>query len=236
MPVQKTGKHSLMSRWRGLWPGKMDRPLARLAAWLDLLVVDLGLLRAPVNRPVEVAPGVWRSNQPTPFRLNALARKGFKTVLNLRGEGRSGAFYLEQYYAEHTGLQLISLKLSSRRPPTVAQVEQLQALFDDAPKPLLLHCKSGADRAGLVSALYLIHQGTSASEAKKQLSLRYLHIKSAATGMMDRFVESFEQAEKESGAEFSVWLHQDYDRIAMINTFNSDRKSNWLVDKVLRRE
>lgn len=236
MPVQKTGKASLMSRWRGLWPNRMDRPLARLAAWFDLLVIDLGLLRAPVNRPVEVAPGVWRSNQPTPLRLKSLARRGFKTVLNLRGEGRSGAFHLEQYTAGQAGLNLVSLKLSSRRPPTVEQVEQLQTLFNEAPRPLLLHCKSGADRAGLVSALYLIHTGVPAAQAKKHLSLRFLHIKSAATGMMDRFVETFEQAEKDHGADFANWLHQEYDRTAMINAFNSDRKSNWLVDKVLRRE
>jgi len=225
-----------MSRWRGLWPSRMHRPLARLAAWIDLLVVDLGLLRAPVNRPCEIAPGVWRSNQPTPLRLRAIARRGFKSVLNLRGEGRSGAFHLEQYHAEKSGLRLVSLKLSSRRPPTIDQVDQLLAVFSEAPKPMLLHCKSGADRAGLVSALYLIHIGVSATEAKKQLSLRFLHIKSAATGMMDHFIEGFEQEEIARDVDFTTWLHEDYDRNLMIKTFNSDRKNNWLVDKVLRRE
>ncbi|WP_051208255.1 fused DSP-PTPase phosphatase/NAD kinase-like protein [Saccharospirillum impatiens] len=236
MPAKKTGKTSLMARWRGLWPGRMHLRSARLAAWLDLLVVDLGLLRAPVNRPHEVAPGFWRSNQPTPWRLKSLARRGFKTVVNLRGEGRSGGFYLEQFHADKAGIHLVNLKMSSRRPPTVAQVAQLQSLFSQAPQPMLVHCKSGADRAGLVSTLYLIHTGVPATDAKKQLSLRFLHIKNASTGMMDYFVETYEAAHQSSGIAFDDWLHTEFDRDAMSRSFNGHRKGNWLVDRILRRE
>lgn len=214
----------------------MHRPLARLAAWFDLLVIDLGLLRAPVNRPVEVAPGVWRSNQPTPWRLKALAGRDFGTVVNLRGEGHSGGFHLEKYHAEQLGLQLVSLKLSSRRPPTVEQVTALQQLFDEAPKPILFHCKSGADRAGLVAALYLIHLGHPIDVAKSQLSLRYLHIRQASTGMMDYFIECFEAEHQKTGIGFSDWLHNGYDRAKMIKQFKSRPGGNWLVDTLLRRE
>lgn len=236
MPAKKTGKTSLMSRWRSVWPGQMHRGPARLAAWADLLVVDLGLLRMPVNRPYQVAPGVWRSNQPTPWRLRALARRGFGSVINLRGEGRSGGFHLEQYHAERLGLQLYSLKLSSRRPPSIEHLEALLHLFENAPKPLLFHCKSGADRAGLVAALYLIYMGRPVAEAKAQLSLRFLHIKSASTGMMDFFIEGFEKANLASGVSFSDWMYTEYDRTDMIRQFKSRPGSNWLVDRLLRRE
>ena len=41
---------------------------------------------------------------------------------------------------------------------------------------MVMHCKSGADRAGLMSALYLIlNQDVSVDKAKNQLSLKYLH-------------------------------------------------------------
>lgn len=236
MPATKTGKTSLMSRWRAVWPGQMHRPLARMAAWADLLVVDLGLLRMPVNRPFQVAPGVWRSNQPTPWRLRALARRGFGTVINLRGEGHSGGFHLEQYHAAQLGLQLHSMKLSSRRPPTLEHLEALLNLFETAPKPMLFHCKSGADRAGLVAALYLIYLGRPVAEAKAQLSLRFLHIKSASTGMMDFFVESYEKANRESGITFSDWVHTEYDPAKMNKAFKSRPGSRWLVDRILRRE
>ncbi|MEX1214275.1 sulfur transferase domain-containing protein [Saccharospirillum sp.] len=236
MPAKKTGKTSLIARWRGLWPGRMHLRTARLAAWLDLLVLDLGMLRAPVNRPYEVAPGFWRSNQPTPWRLKALARRGFGSVINLRGEGRSGGFHLAQYHTGIFGLQFFSLKLSSRRPPTVEQVETLLRLFEEVPKSVLIHCKSGADRAGLVSALYLLHLGYPVAEAKAQLSLRFLHIKSASTGMMDYFIEAYEAAFQATGVSFLDWLHTDYDRAAMIKQFKSRPGSNWLVDRILRRE
>ena len=37
---------------------------------------------------------------------------------------------------------------------TAFVVQEILTLLHDAPKPLLIHCKSGADRSGLVSALY----------------------------------------------------------------------------------
>ena len=34
-------------------------------------------------------------------------------------------------------------------------MEAILATLDHAPKPVLIHCKNGADRTGLVGALYL---------------------------------------------------------------------------------
>lgn len=226
----------LMAGWRTLWPDRMHLRGARLAAWVDLLVVDLGLLRAPVNRPVEVAPGIWRSNQPTPWRLRALARKGFKTIINLRGEGKSGAFHLERYHADQYGLTLHSLKLSSRRLPTLDQVRTLQNWLETAPKPLLLHCKSGADRAGLVAAICLLQQGEPADKVLSHLSLRYLHLRNASTGMMDHFVESYLKAQAQTGISFEQWLETQYDRDALSATFKPNPAFSWLTDRLLRRE
>lgn len=231
-----TQSPSLFQRWRDLWPGQMHRIGPRLAAWADLLVVDLGLLRLPVNRPVEVVPGIWRSNQPTPWRLKRLAQRGFKSVLNLRGEGHSGAFHLESYWCEQLGLELHSYKLSSRRAPNTTQLAAVLAVLDAAPKPLLLHCKSGADRAGLVSALACIAAGRPVGESKDQLSLKYLHIKQASTGMMDHFLESFETAERTTGIGFQQWLRSEYDRESMQKSFKPKGWSSWFVDRVMRRE
>jgi protein tyrosine/serine phosphatase len=225
-----------MAGWRGLWPTRMHSRRARLAAWVDLWVVDLGLLRAPVNRPVEIAPGIWRSNQPSPWRLRRLATAGFKTIINLRGEGKSGAFHLERYHTEQLGMTLYSLKMSSRRLPTRAQVQQLQQLFREAPKPMLLHCKSGADRAGLAAAICLLEQDGTVDDALRQLSFRYLHIRSASTGMMDHFVEAYGKAQSETGIGFDEWLETEYDRDALSKTFKPNRAFNWLTDKLLRRE
>ncbi|MEX1057138.1 MAG: tyrosine-protein phosphatase [Natronospirillum sp.] len=207
----------------------------RTAAWIDSLVVDLGLLRLPVNRPVELVPGIWRSNQPTPWRLKRLAANGFQSVLNLRGVGHSGSFHLERYYCDQLGLRLFSLKLSSRRPPTQAQWAQLLHILDEAPKPLLVHCKSGADRAGLVAALVQLRSGATVPTAQKQLSLRYLHIKQAATGMMDYIIERFD-LERKPGQSLDAWLADGYDRERLVREFKTQGKGSWLVEWVLRRE
>lgn len=214
----------------------MHRMTPNMAAWVDLMVVDLGLLRLPFNRPEEVVPGIWRSNQPTPWRLRTLQKRGLQSVLNLRGEGKSGSFYLEQYCCSQTGMALHSLKLSSRRAPSMEQLRQLRHVFDTAPRPLLLHCKSGADRAGLVSALFMLWSGQPVAVAKKQLSLRYLHIKQAETGMMDWFLDTYESAFLATGIGFDDWLHKVYDRDQMAADFKPEGVLSWFVEHLLRRE
>lgn len=222
--------------WRGLWPGRMDKAWARFFAWLDLLIVDLGLLRLPVNRPEEVVPGIWRSNQPTPWRLRALAKRGFRSVINLRGEGRSGAFYLERYHSQRLGLELHSLKMSSRRAPTVEQLAVLHGWLEQAPKPLLLHCKSGADRAGLAAAISLLLQGAEPEQAEQQLSWRYLHLRNASTGMMDHFIQSYARDGYSNGVSYRDWVEQSYDRELIRQSFRPSRRWSWLTDRLLRRE
>ena len=69
-----------------------------------------------------------------------------------------------------------------------ARSPQILAIVHDAPKPLLIHCKSGADRAGLVSALYQYAlAGAPAAEADRQLSLAYGHFPylTSRSGAMD---------------------------------------------------
>lgn len=227
---------SPFSRWRRLWPERMHQRLPRLAAWFDMLVIDLGLLRLPVNRPVEVVPGIWRSNQPSPWRLKHLAENGFKTVLNLRGEGQSGSYHLEHYYCEQLGLALNSVRLSSRRPPPVDRLEYVIKVLLEAPRPILLHCKSGADRAGLIAAMAVLMERQDVDSARAQLSLKYFHIKQASTGMMDHVIEKYIEAHSETGVSLEEWVSSRYDPDKVAASFSSRGPLTFLVDRVLRRE
>ena len=48
--------------------------------------------------------------------------------------------------------------------------------MDNAPKPILFHCHSGADRTGLASMMYLLlHTNGALADAQKQISFRYGH-------------------------------------------------------------
>ena len=51
----------------------------------EFILLNL-FLRFFYHNQAEVAPGVFRSNQPSPDRLNTWAKSGIKTVINLRGE------------------------------------------------------------------------------------------------------------------------------------------------------
>ncbi len=225
-------------RWRAFLAQRMNQPWARALAWVDLMIMDHGFLRPYFNRPEPIAPGVWRSNQPTPGTLRKLARDpGLKTVLNLRGESVSGYHQLEKITCHRLGLKLITVKLSSRRAPSVRRLHELRAIFLEADRPLLLHCKSGADRAGLVSALYLLMtgQGTPA-EAREQLSFRYLHIKSAKTGILDHVLAAYASAHEASGIAFMDWVDEAYDPEQLTKEFKPRGWANLLVDGLLRRE
>ena len=56
------------------------------------------------------------------------------------------------------GLSLYDLPLSATRRPARLELLRLIDVLERCPYPLLIHCKSGADRTGLASALYLMLQ------------------------------------------------------------------------------
>lgn len=121
----------------------------------------------------EVDPGrFYRSAQLTPRELEELSEKyGIKTVISLRGIPQS-VFGLEpeQETLERLGIGFHKFDLSTDHFPSKSDLIQILALLRNAPKPILIHCRSGADRTGMVTALYQIEQmGISKEEAKKQL-------------------------------------------------------------------
>ena len=173
-------------RWKDRWvAGGLGAPGGRRNATIDMLVFDHGLIRRVWPNEDRVAEGVIRSNQPDPARLRRLAGQGVKAVLNLRGATEYGSYLLEREACAAAGIELVDFKLSSRSLPTREEILALDALFARLPRPFLLHCKSGADRAGFASALYLLlREEMPVAEAREQLSWRYLHLKGGATGIL----------------------------------------------------
>ncbi|RNC96730.1 MAG: protein tyrosine phosphatase [Oricola sp.] len=226
-------RHSI---WRDGWTADLSKPANRRWAHLDMMVFDHGFLRLWWRNLHEIAPGVWRSNQPSPAQIADLERRGIRTIINLRGPSRWGSYFLEREECARAGIEMIDTRLYSRMPPTIEEVEALFAIFERAEKPLLMHCKSGADRAGLGAALYMLWSGRPPEDALAQLSFRYLHLKHAKTGMLDAFIEAYRDAHRERGIAFRDWLHTDYDKQAMMGAYQASRAGNFLVDRILRRE
>ncbi len=127
--------------------------------------------------------------------------------------------------------------MRSREAPDREMLLSLPAFFNSIAYPALAHCKSGADRAGLLSALYvLVRLGGSAQEAKQQLSFRYGHARFAKTGVLDAFLEDYEREGEAKGIAFMDWVRDHYDPAATAARFRAHVWSSLVVDRILRRE
>lgn len=145
----------------------------------------------------ELDPGVVvRSAEPSAERLADLQhRYGIRTVLNLRGENKGSGWYDEEVKASgELGLQHLDVALSAEREMSPRQIDDVLAMIERAPKPVLVHCKSGSDRTGLISAAWLYAHGAPADVADRQLALRYGHFPwlGSRTVAMDDSLRVFE--------------------------------------------
>ena len=157
--------------------------------WLAIVKFSLALLSMAVFYLValqltgnvhEVLSGeLYRSAQMSDAGFARYIKKyHIKTVINLRGENYAQAWYQqERVAAAKENVRYIDFRMSSKRELTEAEVKALVTQMRDAPKPLLIHCRAGADRVGLASALYMaaLHR-TSEFTAKLQLSPLYGHL------------------------------------------------------------
>jgi protein tyrosine phosphatase (PTP) superfamily phosphohydrolase (DUF442 family) len=208
----------------------------QISNWTDLMLKDHGCLRLCWHNLYQISDEAWRSNQPTPGRIAAAAKNGIKTIINLRGPRNDGGWRLENEACQNHGLTLVDFTIRSRAVPDAATIHAAKTLFENVKYPILMHCKSGADRAGIMAALYLLlRQSASLDEASKQLSFKYLHVRQAKTGLLDTFLETYRPFEA-SGMSFIGWVDQHLDPAAITSQFQSKGWANRLVDSILRRE
>jgi len=120
---------------------------------------------------------VYRSAQLSGQDLHELVTAhGIKTVLSLRGKNTGETWYDDEMRTVRAdGIGHLDVSLSAYRDVSVEQMNEIIKLIDQAPKPILIHCESGADRTGLVSALYRLSRGQSLAVAEQELSPRYGH-------------------------------------------------------------
>ena len=92
---------------------------------------------------------IFRSEQPTKKSFKELEKLGIKSSLNLRKYKRDNC------NAGKSGVKLFRVKMWA---PNIKEQEVVIALkiLKDAPKPIVIHCKYGSDRTGLICAMYRI--------------------------------------------------------------------------------
>ena len=100
-----------------------------------------------------------------------------------------------------------------------------------------MHCKSGADRAGLAAALYLIiMKNVPVEVAAKQLSFSYGHIKSSKTGILDAFFEKYISDQQKRPMPFMQWVDEVYNPEELDAAFKRPSLMRTIIDVIIRRE
>jgi len=185
--------------------------LGRWLAALNYYLLDHAILRIFWTNFYEVAPGIYRSNQPTPGRFRRYAKMGIRSVINLRGEENYPHFHFAKESCEKLGMTLHIAKLWARNAPKHTRILAVIDALRSAEQPVLFHCKSGADRAGFVAALYMmVFEGKSVVEARKMLSLRFVHLKWTKTGVQDYILDVYEARLAEGQIAFEPWIATEY--------------------------
>ncbi|WP_322866471.1 protein tyrosine phosphatase [Aquicoccus sp. G2-2] len=201
----------------------LSTPENRRRARFYMLWYDHEFLRLPWTNFARVAEGVFRSNHPPRKRLEAYKRRGIHTIISLRNNTDTPSL-LENEACTELGLTLIHMPLSARSAPPRDRLLGLIELFERIEKPFVMHCKSGADRASLASAIYLLTQeNASVAEARKMLSPRFIHFKWTKTGILDHILDTYEARNAARPIAFGDWLEQEYDSTALQAEFNAGR-------------
>ena len=137
------------------------RPAERNPSWA-VIVLDV----PEVPKLFIVEPNFYRSPQPAEEGFRALVtRKGLRSVVNLR------ATHSDDGLTQGLVLRLFDFGMPAWHIEREDVVGALRALRTETRMgPTLLHCTLGADRTGLVAALYrMIYQGWSKEDAVEEM-------------------------------------------------------------------
>lgn len=123
----------------------------------------------PLTRPGlsnlnQVTPTLYRGAQPTAKGFRTLQEMGVKTVINLRH------FHSDAKLLKGTTLRPVHIEVSTVDPEHHEMVAFLKAVTDPAAQPVFVHCQHGADRTGLMIAIYrMVVQGWAKDDAIREL-------------------------------------------------------------------
>ena len=139
----------------------------------------------------------YRSAQLFSFNMPYYFEKHkIKSILNLRGDSRKQWYKDELRISKEYNITHYDFGIGDRKITPMEDMHKMIKIMKEAPKPLLIHCKAGADRTSLATALYL-YAIKNDKDAAREISIIYGHFPwlGSKTGAMDR---SFEKYQKEN--------------------------------------
>ncbi|MDR2875922.1 MAG: dual specificity protein phosphatase family protein [Methylobacillus sp.] len=112
-----------------------------------------------------ITPSLYRSEQFTKADVARLQTLGIKKVISFR------AFHSDEEMLADSGIALQRIPFNTWDIDDKDVVAALKVLRDvDRDGPILIHCQHGADRTGLIAAMYrIVYQGWSKEQALDEL-------------------------------------------------------------------
>ena len=140
-------------------PKRADRESDRPAKWAKPLE------REGLPNLHRVSDGLYRGAQPTDAGFAELAKMGVKTVVNLR------SFHSDRIRCRRHDLRYERIRCQAWDADDDEVVEFLRIATDPKRQPVFVHCQHGADRTGMMTAVYRVAvEGWTKEEAIREMT------------------------------------------------------------------
>jgi protein tyrosine/serine phosphatase len=164
-----------------------------------------------------VVPGaIYRSAQPSDADIERWTQElSLRSIVNLRGaKSKDDRRWLaeERAAAERNGLEHVSLRLSADDMPPAPRLRELVAIIDRAPRPMLMHCRAGAERSGLASAVAILLEGGDVATARTEFALDkgFLHVVNPRLPRVLDEYETWLAGAPSTADRFRSWVATEY--------------------------
>ncbi|MDB5352753.1 MAG: protein tyrosine/serine phosphatase [Planctomycetota bacterium] len=159
----------------------------------------------------------YRSAQPEAGLERTIRTYGLGSVVNLRGGSEADAFYgRESEVTDRLGVEFYDLPVSASRRPTRRELMLQIRILERCRYPLLIHCKWGSDRTGLMSALYrMVVRGDPPEAAIGEFTLAYGHFPLFGPEKLHTPIDEYARWLRDRGlrhdpARFRLWVEREY--------------------------
>ncbi len=182
-------------------------------------VYRTSVFRISQNLAVVEDGKLYRSAQMSTAELQDTIKKyGIKTVISLRGSpGKTDYYEAEAETLDHLKVNFVALDFDDNFYPLEKELRQLFLTFEKGKYPMLIHCRVGADRTGMVAALYQqVYMKKTLDESLSQLTFKNWHVPLFKPAMTD-FVRKFKGLNwalneyRVCDSEFVTYREPDYD-------------------------
>ena len=199
---------------------------SRRAAWLRRAIFVAALVAAAIvfRKPLfegnfgVVDPGrVYRSAQPGNGLAKTIGRESLGAIVNLRGGSDSDPFYRHEVEtAERLGVEFYDIPMGANHRPSRRDLMRVLAVLDQCRYPILIHCKWGADRTGLMSALYRLDKlGEPPDRAVAEFTVAHSHFPIFGPEHLHEPFDEYaawlrQRSLPHDSARFRSWLEREY--------------------------